>query len=107
MCVYFFRFLLKNDPPRPGRQENEEEKAKCCTAISDTKTILRVLRENRMILVVKISKKKGQFYVTLICSLNLRKNHMILVVKISKNMSPSLRLRAFSCTLFNLIPSKE
>ena len=30
-------------------------------------------------------KKIGQFYVTLICSLNLRKNRMILVVKTSKN----------------------
>ena len=32
----------------------------------------------------KIIKKVGQFYVTLIRSLNLRKNRMILVVKISK-----------------------
>jgi len=50
-----------------------------------------------------IKKKIGQFYVTLICSSNLHKNRMILVVKTSKKYVTftTSRLRAFSCTLFH------
>jgi len=67
------------------------------------KTVLKILRKKRMILIVKTSKKIGQFYVTLICSSNLRKNRMILVVKTSKKYVTftTSRLRAFSCTLFH------
>ena len=73
MCVNFSQILLKNDPARPNRRENEEEKAKISMAISEkidfenfTQKIVDSCRKN--------IKKIGQFYVTLICSLNLRKN---------------------------------
>ena len=83
MCVYFSRLLLKNDPARPDRRENEEEKSSFPLRL--VKNIdFDIFTQKTHDSSRKIIKKVGQFYVTLICSLDLRKNRMILVVKISK-----------------------
>ena len=84
----FFSFWPKNDPPRPGparpvRQKNEEEKSSFLLRL--VKNIdFEIFTQKTHDSSRKIIKKVGQFYVTLICSLDLRKNRMILVVKISK-----------------------
>ena len=70
-------------PARPVRQKNEEEKSSFPLRL--VKNIdFEIFTQKTHDSSRKIIKKVGQFYVTLIRSLNLRKNRMILVVKISK-----------------------
>ena len=79
----FFSFWPKNDPARPVRQKNEEEKSSFLLRL--VKNIdFEIFTQKTHDSSRKIIKKVGQFYVTLICSLNLRKNHTIAVLKISK-----------------------
>ena len=86
MCVNFSQFLLKNDPVRPGPSGEKIKKKKPSFL---WRLVEKIDFENFTQKIVdscrKNIKKIGQFYVTLICSLNLRKNRMILVVKTSKN----------------------
>ena len=85
MCVNFSQILLKNDPARPGPSDEKMKKKK---PSFPRRLVKKIDFENFTQKIVdsccKNIKKIGQFYVTLICSLNLRKNRMILVVKISK-----------------------
>ena len=73
----------KNDPARSDRRENEEEKSIFLSRL--VKNIdFDIFTQKSHDSSGKIIKKVGQFYVTLIRSLNLRKIRMILVVKISR-----------------------
>ena len=81
--VYFSRFKLKSDLALPDRRDNEEEKSSFSLRLVkniDFEFFTQKTHDSSR----KIIKKVGQFYVTLICSLDLRKNRMILAVKISK-----------------------
>ena len=94
--VFFFHFGRKTTrpdparpsparpgPARPVRQKNEEEKSSFLLRL--VKNIdFEIFTQKSHDSSRKIIKKVGQFYVTLICSLDLRKNRMILAVKISK-----------------------
>ena len=78
----FFPILAQK---RPGPTDEKMKKKNQVFYCDQWKTsILRFLRKKTHDSSRKIIKKVGQFYVTLICFLNLRKNRMIVVAKISK-----------------------
>ena len=99
-ALIFFQFLLKNDPPRPApaRPGPTDEKMKKKKPSFPWRLVKKIDLKNFTQKFVDSSRKNvkkiGQFYVTLICSLNLRNNRMILFVKTSKN-GPFLFWRIF------------
>ena len=88
MCVNFFSIFAQKRPA-PARPGPTDEKMKKKKPSFPWRLVKKIDFENFTQKIVDSSckniKKLGQFYVALICSLNLRKNRMILVVKTSKN----------------------
>ena len=85
-ALIFLNFCSKTTRPGPADEKMKKKKPSFSRRLvkkidfeNFTQKIVDSCRKN--------IKKIGQFYVTLICSLNLRKNRMILVVKTSKNGS--------------------
>ena len=84
MCVNFSQFLLKNDPARPAparsaRRENEEEKAKFSTAISEKNRFWEFFAKNRRIL-----SQKHQTNRSILC-------HADLILKFTSKLPDSNR----------------
>ena len=73
-------------PARPGRRENEEEKPILLSRLVKNIDFEFIYAEKTHDSSHKIIKRVGEFYVTLICSLGLRNYRMILVVKASKKI---------------------